>query len=105
VYAEIGLPPEDTDRPGLVASLESQAGDALHRLGWISRELVVCRVTHLIRCAYVHLTPERERVLPEIMPRLERHGIFPIGRYGCWDYTSMEDSILSGIETARRVTE
>jgi protoporphyrinogen oxidase len=103
VYVEVGLPSEEADRPGLVADLEPRVCNALHDLGWVRREAVVCRVTHLIRCAYVHLTPERETVLPAIVERLERHGVFPIGRYGTWDYTSMEDSILSGIDTARRV--
>ena len=29
---------------------------------------------------------------------LERHDIFPRGRYGYWYYNSMEDSILAGRE-------
>ena len=33
---------------------------------------------------------------------LAEHGVYSIGRYGGWDYTSMEDSIVDGIATARR---
>lgn len=105
VYVEVGMPAEQAKRPGLLAALEPQVEQALHDLGWVRREQIVCRVTHLLECAYVHLTPERDKVVPEIMGRLGDHGVFPIGRYGTWDYTSMEDSIVSGIETARRAAK
>ena len=104
VYVEVGLPGEDADRPRLLADLEPQVCKILHDLGWVRQESIVCRVSHLIKCAYVHLTPERDGAVAAILERLGQHGVFPIGRYGGWDYTSMEDSILSGIETARRVT-
>jgi hypothetical protein len=59
-------------------------------------------VTTVIRCAYVHHTPERDARVAFIEERLAAHGIRSIGRYGSWDYTSMEDSILDGIATARQ---
>jgi protoporphyrinogen oxidase len=34
---------------------------------------------------------------------LESRDIFTAGRYGRWDYYSMEDSILSGKSAAERV--
>jgi len=103
IYAEVGVDVHEVDRPGLITEVEERVGTALHELGWVRRESVVCRVSHLIRCAYVHFTPERERAIPEILEILHRHRVFPIGRYGTWDYTSMEDSIHSGIDTARQV--
>jgi len=102
VYIEVALGPgAPTDRVSLV-TLEQQACDALFRLGWVRADSVVCRVTHVLDCAYVHLTPERDAIVAEVLERLAASGVHPIGRYGCWDYTSMEESILSGIETARR---
>jgi UDP-N-acetylmuramyl tripeptide synthase len=61
-------------------------------------------VIHVIPCAYVHHTNEAEQAVAAAINRLEEHDVYPIGRYGHWDYTSMEDSILSGIETAQRVS-
>ena len=103
VYVEVGLSAEEADRPGIIADLETRACDALNDLGWVRRDSIVCRVTQSLRCAYVHLTPERDRMVPAILERLAQHRVFPIGRYGNWDYTSMEDSIMSGIDTARKV--
>ena len=103
VYIEVGLAPGDARDSTTLVALEARACDALFQLGWVRPESVVCRVTQLLDCAYVHLTPERDAVVAEILHRLASAGVYPIGRYGCWDYTSMEDSILSGIDTARRV--
>lgn len=103
VYVEVGLGPGDERDPASLVALEARACDALFQLGWVRPESVVCRVTQFLDCAYVHLTPERDAIVAEILQRLAQAGVYPIGRYGCWDYTSMEDSILSGIDTARRV--
>ena len=103
VYVEVGLAPGAARDTASLVAIEARACDALFRLGWVRPESVVCRVTQLLDCAYVHLTPERDGIVAEIRERLARAGVYPIGRYGCWDYTSMEESILSGIETARRV--
>ncbi len=48
-----------------------------------------------MRHAYVHHTPDRDSTVKAILERLRNAGIFPIGRYGLWDYTSMEDSMES----------
>jgi protoporphyrinogen oxidase len=74
---------------------------ALEQLGWVRSEDIVCSVTHVIRCAYVHHTPEREQLVDRIRSRLNECGIYPIGRYGLWDYTGMEDSIDSALSTVR----
>jgi protoporphyrinogen oxidase len=103
VYVEVALRPSDARDPASLVAIEARACDALFQLGWVRPESVVCRVTQRLDCAYVHLTPERDGIVAEILHRLAKAGVYPIGRYGCWDYTSMEESILSGIETARRV--
>ena len=36
-----------------------------------------------------------------IIDYLERHDVVVAGRYGKWEYSSMEDAILSGREAAR----
>jgi hypothetical protein len=56
---------------------------------------VVCVVAHLMRHAYIHHTPLRNKALDAIFTRLQEASVFPVGRYGLWDYISMEDSMES----------
>ena len=39
----------------------------------------------------------------DIFTFLERHDIYPRGRYGAWTYNAMEDCILAGREVAGTV--
>ena len=51
---------------------------------------------------HVILTNTTSKTRTAIAARLAEHGVYSIGRYGGWDYTSMEDSIVDGITSARR---
>ncbi len=95
LYVEVGVSPQDADRLDLVKNLQPDVLHWLEKLGWISSRDVVCVVTHVLRYAYVHHTIDRDRLVSSIMQRLHKHDVFPIGRYGLWDYTSMEDSMES----------
>jgi hypothetical protein len=53
--------------------------------------------TFLIRHAYVIYDKHREKTLGPILSRLESLGIHSIGRYGAWEYATMEKSILWGM--------
>jgi hypothetical protein len=48
-----------------------------------------------MRHAYIHHTPLRNKALDAIFTRLQEASVFPVGRYGLWDYISMEDSMES----------
>jgi protoporphyrinogen oxidase len=95
MYVEVGLPSEEVDRTNLVHDLQPKVMKSLEELGWVDSRDVVCVVIHVMRHAYVHHTPHRDRAVNTIMNRLREAGVFPIGRYGLWDYTSMEDSMES----------
>jgi UDP-galactopyranose mutase len=56
-----------------------------------------------IRFAYVVFDEHRQAHLQDLVDYLESRDIFTAGRYGRWDYYSMEDSILSGKSAAERV--
>jgi len=49
-----------------------------------------------IKHAYVIYDHFRSRHLPRIIQFLRSHHIYPIGRYGRWEYTAMEEAILQG---------
>ena len=56
-----------------------------------------------IKFAYVVFNEHRQAHLQNLVDYLESRDIFTAGRYGCWDYYSMEDSILSGKATAEKI--
>jgi protoporphyrinogen oxidase len=53
-----------------------------------------------IPCAYVIYDHERNERLRVIQKFLDENGIYSVGRYGAWEYSSMEDAILHGKRTA-----
>ncbi len=56
-----------------------------------------------VRHAYVVFDRHRQQNLARLIQYLETNRIFTAGRYGQWDYYSMEDSILSGKKAAELV--
>jgi protoporphyrinogen oxidase len=56
-----------------------------------------------INYAYVVFDEHRQRHIRTLIDYLEARDIYTAGRYGQWDYYSMEDSILSGKAAAERV--
>jgi len=95
LYVEVGLLPEEADRTNLIRDLQPKVMKSLEQLGWVDSRDVVCVVIHVMRHAYIHHTPHRDRALNTILARLREASIFPMGRYGLWDYISMEDSMES----------
>lgn len=57
----------------------------------------------VLKDAYVIFDKEREKVLPEIKKLLEKHNVFLAGRWGKWEYSSMEDAILDGFDVAEKI--
>jgi protoporphyrinogen oxidase len=55
--------------------------------------------------AYVVFDEHRQRRLETLLQYLESRDIYSAGRYGNWDYYSMEDSILSGKKAAEAVVQ
>lgn len=102
LYVEVGLPSDQVGRTNLLEQLQAQVIVALKELGWLKPERVQVAATNVIRCAYVHHTPEREAAVTNLTAMLRRQKVEVGGRYGLWDYISMEDSIHSGIAAARR---
>ena len=61
---------------------------------------------HVIRIphAYVVFDHHRQSCLQDLIHYLKTRDIHTAGRYGLWDYYSMEDSILSGKAAAETIT-
>jgi UDP-galactopyranose mutase len=66
---------------------------------------IVTRHVLDIECAYVVFDEHRQAHLQPLIDYLESRNIYTAGRYGRWDYYSMEDSILSGKTSAELVSK
>jgi UDP-galactopyranose mutase len=64
-----------------------------------SDRVLTCHIID-IKYAYVVFDEHRQTHLQKLIDYLESRDIYPAGRYGQWDYHSMEDSILSGKKAA-----
>ncbi len=53
-----------------------------------------------IEYGYVVFDERRRRHLPALLEFLATHGVLSTGRYGAWEYSSMEDAIRHGREAA-----
>jgi protoporphyrinogen oxidase len=99
LYVEVGVSPEQADREDLVRDLQPTILSWLEKLGWVTASDIVCIVTHILRYAYVHHTRNRDEVVNHAIRYLKESDVHPIGRYGLWDYISMEDSMESAKNT------
>ncbi len=77
----------------------------LERAGLLGRgeEPAVVDFVH-VPYAYVLYDRDRAKLLPGILRELESRGVHSIGRYGAWEYGTMEDALWQGAETARRIS-
>ena len=73
----------------------------LERLGWVKRADCLILSVNWIDYAYVHFDHARQENVRNILEILRNYNVYPIGRYGLWDYISMEDAILTSIETIK----
>jgi protoporphyrinogen oxidase len=87
--------------PADSARFIEQALLALERCGLIDRRQVVFSRARTIPVAYVLFDHEHAEARATVQRHFERHGVQLAGRYGKWEYSSMEDALLSGREAAR----
>lgn len=100
VFAEVSYngakPPADIDKK-IISGLIS--------MGIIeSRADIAAFLPMTLPGAYVIYDRQRREILDKVVPELETAGIFLAGRYGRWEYSSMEDAVLEGFEAAKKAS-
>jgi protoporphyrinogen oxidase len=76
----------------------------LVRLGWIgSKKDVIARVDLNLPRAYVVYDQGREGSVRHLLEFLKGQGVHSTGRYGRWEYGSMESAIAQGIDSAKDI--
>ncbi len=123
MFYRIGIPsnlsphmaPEGTS--SICAEIAYRGGLGLSERELIDRTLADLRKTGLLKSddrvvttravhfpvAYVLYDHLRDSSLKTIMEFLRAHGILSTGRYGAWEYSSMEDAVLEGKQAAELV--
>ena len=56
-----------------------------------------------IPTAYVLFDRHHAQARATVQSHFEQHGVELAGRYGKWEYSSMEDALLSGRDAARNL--
>ena len=102
IYIEITHPAHS--KPNIEEAFDRSIAD-LQRCGILQPgDRILTRHVLDIQYAYVVFDVHRQARLQILLDYLESRDIFAAGRYGRWEYFSMEDSILSGKAAAERVT-
>ena len=92
----------EPDIPGITAIV----ADSLVELGFIDRRDQMLFADHrTIDHAYVIYDHAYQASVSTLMEYLTQMGIISVGRYGGWDYSSMEDAILYGRRAAKEAME
>jgi protoporphyrinogen oxidase len=101
IYIEITHPPDE--KLNVNEMFERSVLD-LQKCGILqSGDRILTKHVLDIRFAYVVFDEHRQAHIQNLVDYLESRDIFTAGRYGKWDYYSMEDSILSGKSAAEKV--
>jgi protoporphyrinogen oxidase len=97
---EVSYPPS---APPSLEKVREQTLAALVSCGILKKDdKILAEKTMFIKHAYVIYDRFRSKHLPRIIQFLHANEIHPLGRYGLWEYTTMEEAILQGKEAAER---
>ena len=101
VYTEVSYSPS---RPADKQTIVNKVKEDLQRAGILnSPKEVIAEKVFDIKYAYVIYDHTYRKNVRLIHQFLQRNRIFSIGRFGGWKYSSMEDAILDGKETAEKI--
>ncbi len=68
-------------------------------------EQIVSTFLHSEDYGYPTPSVERDAILKQVLPALEKHGIYSRGRFGAWKYevSNQDHSLMQGVEWANRI--
>jgi protoporphyrinogen oxidase len=103
LYVEIAMEPGTAWRE---AEVLEQVRHGLSQCGMMGRNARVA-ASHIfpIEYAYVLYDRHRREALGPLLSHLEERGIYSIGRYGAWEYSTMEQAVLSGMAMGSKLRE
>ncbi len=101
VYTEVAY---SRQRPLRRQGIRSRVILDLLRIGAIrSKQDVLVIQENDLKYAYAIYDRNRSRAVSTCLRFFESRDIYPVGRYGRWEYGTMEDALLQGLDTAKRL--
>ena len=100
IYVEVGLC--DNLNPN-VSFLVNRILQDLSKIGFFDLSKIISMHNLWMPTSYVHFTNESTNSAKEILEKFKNFNVLSAGRYGRWEYTSMEDSIIDGFNGGERV--
>jgi protoporphyrinogen oxidase len=98
LYVEVSQPSEEPSTPDLP---ERVVGD-LRKAGILEPgHEVLFSLPVVIDPAYVLFDRHRRECVPALLSLLRDRKVHSVGRFGAWEYSSMEDALLAGRDVAR----
>lgn len=87
--------------PADAQTMIAQALSGLEKCGLVDKAHVEVVRARTIPVAYVLFDHAHAQARAVVREHLREHSVVPAGRYGNWEYSSMEDALLSGRAAAR----
>ncbi len=85
--------------------LGRHAVQKLKQLGWIQSETqIVSRVDLDLPGAYVIYDRHRDEAVQELLDFYRKKDVYSVGRYGRWEYGSMESALEQGIQASQVIS-
>jgi UDP-galactopyranose mutase len=95
IMAEVSVSPE---KPVNVEEIAPRTIDLLCRLGILESAADVVWTGHVdVKYAYPVYTHERPALLDAIKGWLRRYEIYPLGRFGDWEYVNSDRCVMKGL--------
>jgi protoporphyrinogen oxidase len=98
---------EKTVTPGFAINREKVREELAFTLKTLklieSREEIVFFDARIIPVSYILFTKNWWQIVPPTLEKLKAYGIYSIGRFGSWNYTSMSDDIESAIQCVQHI--
>jgi len=102
LYVEFAFEP--SQKPNF-KELEAKALPLLKELGFMEKDAKIMAKSWVeIPCAYPIYDTKYEAALKNIIDFMAGQNIYLLGRYGAWEYSFMEKSLLDGMELAFKLT-
>ncbi len=101
IYAEVAY---SAWKPLDKGAIVQQVKAGLRKAGVLREEdQIMAELCLDIPCAYVIYDHKHAESVALLRQFVREHGIHPIGRYGAWEYSGMEDAIWQGKVTAEEI--
>lgn len=100
IYVEIGFNCEE--EIDIDSSLRKVMVD-LKKARIIDSHKLIASNSYIIDPGYAHITSRSKDYVHHLLPEMEKHNIFMVGRYARWEYSAMDDSIEQAFALSEKI--